>query len=101
MKDTGDFKIGPAFFPATVLVKIIKHRQVKRLAISLRSVEPPLAWSASRVAAKFERIRTIVMVRRNQRSDVCNEIRVVMDMDIPSMSAMLCMFILSGFDEEA
>ena len=35
------------------------------------------------VAAKLERIRVIARARRSQRSEVCNEIRVVMDMDLP------------------
>jgi len=46
------------------------------------------------VAAKLIRIRVIVMIRRDQRSEVGNEIRVVINMDIPLMPATTCMFYL-------
>ena len=65
---------------------------MNRLPISLAPVDPPLAASASMVTAKLARIRTIVMARRNQRSEVWDEIRVVINMDIPLMPATLCMF---------
>jgi hypothetical protein len=53
------------------------------------------------VAAKLKRIRVIVMIRRDQRSEVGNEIRVVINMDIPLMPATMCMFYPPHFDHEA
>jgi hypothetical protein len=79
----------------------MKNEQINRLPKSVAPVASPLGVSASMVAAKLERIRIIVMIRRNQRSEVCNEIRVVMDMDIPLVPATLCMFYLSCLDREA
>jgi hypothetical protein len=94
-------KIEPGFFPDIALKKAIKSRQINRLPTSLASGNCLLAASASRVAAKLARIRIIVMVRRNQRSEVCNEIRVVINMDIPFMPATLWMSYLPCFDDEA
>ncbi len=88
-------------FPDIVLMKTIKNKQINRLPISLAPVDPPLGASASRVAAKLARIRIIVMARRNQRSEVCNEIWVVMDMDIPSSRTTLFLDDLPCFDAEA
>jgi hypothetical protein len=84
----------PDFFLDIVHAKTIKDRQINRLAISLASVEGPLAVSASRVAAKLKRIRNIVTMRRSQRREVGNEIWVVVviDMDIPLTSATFCVF---------
>jgi hypothetical protein len=101
MKDTGDFKIGLDFFLDVVIVKTIKNKQINRLPISLASVDCPLAASASMVAAKLERIRMIVMTRRNQRSEVCNEIRAVINIDIPLRRTTLFMFYLLCFDDGA
>jgi hypothetical protein len=81
-------------------MKTIKSRQINKLPISLAAVEPPLAASASMVAAKLARIRTIVMARRNQRSDVWGELRVVINMDLPLMPATLCMLYLPCLDDE-
>ena len=95
------FKIEPGFLPDIALKKTIKSRQINRLPASLASGDCLLAASASRVAAKLVRIRIIVMVRRNQRSEVCNEIGVVINMDIPLILASLCMSYLTCFDDEA
>jgi len=76
-------RVEPDFFLEIVLVKRSKSKQINRLARSM----PPVAFlpgaSTSAVAAKLEMIRTTVIVRRNQRSEICNEIRVVINMDIP------------------
>jgi hypothetical protein len=91
------FKIEPGFFPDIALKKTINNRQINRLPTSLASGDCLRAASASRVAAKLARTRTIVMVRRNQRSEVCNEIRVVINMDIPLILATLWMSYLICF----
>jgi hypothetical protein len=76
-------------------MKKIKNKQINRLPKSVAPVVPPRGASASRVAAKLDRIRTMVMNRRNQRSEVCNEIRMGINMDIPLMPVALCMFVYS------
>ena len=81
-------------------MKTIKSRQSNKLPISLASIDCPLAVSASVVAAKLERIRIIVTARRNQRSEVCNETRVVMNMDIPLSHTTLFMDYLLCFNDE-
>ena len=90
----GGFKIDTDFFLDAILSKSIKNRQKNKLPKSLASIDGPLWASASMVTAKLERIRVIVMIRRDQRSEVCNEIRVVINMDIPLMPAAMCMFYL-------
>ena len=99
-KYIGGFKIDLDFFLDSILRKTIKNKQINRLPISLTSVDCPLGASASMVAAKLERIKIIVMIRRDQRNEVCNEIRVVITMDIPLMPATLCMLYLPHFDHE-
>ena len=92
LKDIGGFKIDVDFFRDAILIKRIKNRQNNRLPKSLASIICPLGASASMVAVKLKRIRVIVMIRRDQRSEVGNEIRVVINMDIPLMPATMCMF---------
>jgi hypothetical protein len=81
-----EFKPGPDFISDTILMTAINSKPINRLPTSLTPVDCPRATSASMVAAKLERIRVIVRARRSQRSEVCNEIRVVMDMDLPFKS---------------
>jgi hypothetical protein len=83
LKDKAGFRIDLVFFLDFVLMKRSKTRQITRLPKSVRSMDRPPGASASMVAAKLERIRIIVIRRRDRRSAVCNEIWVVIDMDIP------------------
>jgi len=91
MKDNAGFKIGPDFFLDLVIMKKIKNRQINKVPKSAASVDAPAGASASMVAAKLDRIRIIVMIRRDQRSEVCNEIWVVIDINIPLVPAALCL----------
>jgi hypothetical protein len=70
----------PDFFPDIALTTAINSRQNTRLSISRVALDCLPATSVNRVAAKFARIRVSVMARRNQRSEVSNESRVVMNM---------------------
>ena len=76
-------KVEPDFFLEIGLVKRSKNKQINMLPRSIIAVGLPSGVCTSTVAAKLEMISTTVMVRRNQRSEIYNEIRFVINMDIP------------------
>ena len=76
-------RVEPDFFLENGLVKRSKNKHINMLPISIIPLSLPSGACTSTVAANLEIIRTTVMVRRNQRSEIYNEIRVVINMDIP------------------